>query len=419
MKFKTFKACLLLALLASFAELDAQTVVPVVNVIVLSSTGQVQNVSKVTSGEVAQSVILKDVGTARLEPNSELRVPDSTETETSLHLLKGRLFFNINAEDLKKRAGGEFRLKTPAALLAVKGTEFFVDVGEGGDTVGVHQGSVLVQNSATQASALLQTGQAIKVSPNIAAAPRPLNNVERGYPERYPAPAADASVIQGRVVAPNGRPYVSVEVLLFDRGRAAQEVTLPSAHTTTDRFGRFAFGRAGKGPKYSISALRLGALTSKSEYLTVNDGPTPEIDLLAYQAQIVEIRFALQTNGSRNFTGASVKKGRMALTERDQFAFFSEAKAGPTVMKQPRGTLYPDLGLTHSNGICGFSYLHSNKNLGIYDAGTIPFDQITVAEEKGYDDSKVPCVVGHVYIARTYEGKYAKLTVVSMKDDKS
>ena len=57
--------------------------------------------------------------------DSEVRVPAATGKERSLEMLKGRLFLNISADDLKQRAAGEFRLKTPAALLAVKGTKFF------------------------------------------------------------------------------------------------------------------------------------------------------------------------------------------------------------------------------------------------------------------------------------------------------
>src|SRR5207249_134687 len=81
----------------------------------------------------------------------------------SLDVLKGRLFFNIDGAELSKHTR-EFRLKTPPAILAVKGTRFFVQTDGANETVGVHQGTVLAQNAvATQTQSIAQ-GNAIEAN---------------------------------------------------------------------------------------------------------------------------------------------------------------------------------------------------------------------------------------------------------------
>ncbi len=106
-----------------------------------------------TGADGATSLILGGTGTARMQADSEVRVPAATEKSHSLEMLKGRLFMNIRADDLKKRASGEFRLKTPAALLAVKGTKFFAITQDGADIIGVHEGEVVVTTPDGKSSA--------------------------------------------------------------------------------------------------------------------------------------------------------------------------------------------------------------------------------------------------------------------------
>lgn len=79
----------------------------------------------------------------RVQGETELRIPDEKDVPatSSLHLLKGSLFLNIDAKRLQTDRK-EFRLKTPTALLAVKGTQFFVEVKPDETISGVYEGEV-------------------------------------------------------------------------------------------------------------------------------------------------------------------------------------------------------------------------------------------------------------------------------------
>jgi hypothetical protein len=135
---------------------------------------------KITTGaNGSASVTLGGVGTVQMERNTEIQIPADPAAPHSLELLKGKLFLQINAEQLQGRKAGEFRLKTPAALLAVKGTRFFVDSEKKGDTIGLHEGSVMVTEPNTQTTATLVPDQAVTVSPGSISTPRPLNAKEK------------------------------------------------------------------------------------------------------------------------------------------------------------------------------------------------------------------------------------------------
>ena len=113
------------------------------------------------SGET--SLLLGTTGTVRVNGETEVRVPDNKTSTQSLELLKGRLFLKINASELKKRGGAEFKLKTPVALLAVKGTKFFANSKDGVDTVGVHEGAVLVTEPTSGKTMDVKAGTAVEI----------------------------------------------------------------------------------------------------------------------------------------------------------------------------------------------------------------------------------------------------------------
>jgi FecR-like protein len=132
-----------------------------------------------TDASGSASVTLSGIGTVQMERNTEIQIPAEPDAKHSLELLKGKLLLRINAEDLQKRQAGEFRLKTPTALLAVKGTRFFVDCDKKSDTVGLHEGSVSVLEPDSQSTALLVPNQAVTVSAGSISAPRPLTDKEK------------------------------------------------------------------------------------------------------------------------------------------------------------------------------------------------------------------------------------------------
>ena len=132
-----------------------------------------------TDSSGSATVTLSSVGTVQMERNTEIQIPAEADAKHSLELLKGKLFLQINGEELQKNRAGEFRLKTPTALLAVKGTRFFVECGKQSDTVGLHEGSLSVLEPGSQSAVLLVPDQGVTVSAGSISAPRPLSSNEK------------------------------------------------------------------------------------------------------------------------------------------------------------------------------------------------------------------------------------------------
>ena len=383
----------------------AQNGVPVKTIVALSPSGMVRSATKVATGEVGQNVILTGVGTARLEPHTEIQVPAASDRDQSLRLLKGRLFFNVNAEDLKKRAGGEFRLKTPAALLAVKGTEFFVDSTEGLDTIGVHRGSVSVESSTTHAAVALNVGEALNVRPKGIESRRPFNVSERAFADRYPSPDADPTVIQGQILSQAGVPLVSVPIELmeekFENGMS-RNVTIGT--TKSRNSGRFSFPRPATGNVFSLRVRDHPGLMPTLKRLYINHGPTPDVIVTLYRPQMVTIRFIYQPDGTRSFNTASVKKGILTFKGNDVYADFAKESAGPT------SASLTTISLSYDEGI-----LHFTAGGMIYDVGAVGLDRIDTSDYTETQNSHPACIENHVYVARTADSKYVKFEVSSVK----
>jgi hypothetical protein len=116
-----------------------------------------------TGSEDGTVLILDTAGSARMEKETAIKVPAESGNTHSLEQLEGALFFNIDAEELKRTHRSEFRLKTPAALLAVKGTHFFAQCAGGTDLIGVHEGVVMVHEPVSRETVTLTAGKAIEV----------------------------------------------------------------------------------------------------------------------------------------------------------------------------------------------------------------------------------------------------------------
>lgn len=170
-----------------------------------------------TGAGSASSLFLGSAGTARMGENAVVQVPEAAEKGHSLELLKGRLFMNINGEELKKKEQQEFRLKTPAALLAVKGTRFFTISQDGGDIVGVHEGRVTVMEPASGKSLDLEAGKAVEVGAGVLGEAREMTEEEKAYAPEYaaadlvrtPLPVAIKSPVPGTK---------KLQILLFQNG---------------------------------------------------------------------------------------------------------------------------------------------------------------------------------------------------------
>ncbi len=222
MKAANLHACWVAALTSlAFGDLQAQTVVKVSQVLPFASTGAVSSLTKEEAALVAALTPgSTQAGTtgARMGADTEVRVPDTAEKSHSLELLKGSLFMNISGEKLKQRAAGEFRLKTPAALLAVKGTKFFTVSKDDTDTIGVHEGSVMVTEPATGKSVTLEAGNSLSVSAGVISEVHPMTDEEKGYLPEYAA----AELMRTPLPLVVKRPVPNtnqLQILMFSQGQ--------------------------------------------------------------------------------------------------------------------------------------------------------------------------------------------------------
>lgn len=122
-----------------------------------------------TPQDVFCDVLIPSVGTLRLAPESEVRLPaEKSETdkqENSMELLKGKLFMDIDGVALKRQNNQQFRLKTPTTILAVRGTQLFAEARDGVDTAGVFTGEIVVMEVASGQSTAVQSGMAVDSKP--------------------------------------------------------------------------------------------------------------------------------------------------------------------------------------------------------------------------------------------------------------
>lgn len=172
----------------------------------------------ITGTDGASSLLLGTTGTARMGADTAVQVPEITEKNHSLELLKGRLFMNVRGDELKKRGNDEFRLKTPAALLAVKGTKFFTVSTDDTDTIGVHEGSVVVTEPGSGKSVTLEAGNAVSASPGILSEMRAMTDEEKGYAPEYAAADLVRTPIPIAIKSPVPNTK-KLQILLFQNGQ--------------------------------------------------------------------------------------------------------------------------------------------------------------------------------------------------------
>jgi hypothetical protein len=84
----------------------------------------------------------------RVYENSLLRVPGAEAGTERVRLRKGAGLF-----DVRLQRGREFRVETPEAVAAVKGTRFLVEAARGGVSAGVYEGVVELRELGANAAA--------------------------------------------------------------------------------------------------------------------------------------------------------------------------------------------------------------------------------------------------------------------------
>ena len=182
--------------------------------------------------------------------------------------------------------------------------------------------------------------------------------------------------------------------------------TYPSQSLTTSSDGRFSFT--------GISVAEYYVSASANEYAYHYDdvippsGGTAVADRRLYPIRRIIIDYAYQADGSHSFTGGDIQAGTIDWLFQSGGVDFSQGRVEGYDPNDLR-----DLELHQAQDVMQFEVFYVNGHNGFYDAGAVPFDSITQAGTS-YSTADRPCVVGHVYVVRTYEeDHYAKFIVNS------
>ena len=153
-----------------------------------------------TTSSTFCDVLIPSVGTVRVAPGSEVRIPAKVEENPrerhSLELKKGKLYLNVDAVKLKREQKQQFRLKTPTTILAVRGTHLFAETKDGIDTAGVHKGQIAVLEVQSGKVTQLPAGKAVAAKPGALARSRMLTAEERKEASVYDRFHLEQSLIE-------------------------------------------------------------------------------------------------------------------------------------------------------------------------------------------------------------------------------
>jgi len=158
-----------------------------------------------TGPDSQATVTIPGAGSMLLGSDTKVRLPKPGDKGQSLELLKGKLFLNISAEEVKKQGEASFRLKTPAALLAVKGTKFFASVEKAAETCGVHEGTIGSFAIASRQLNDVQSGNALNI---VKGKPEPVRALTAD--ERRDAINYELAVSEGRITNSLGMKFAAV-----------------------------------------------------------------------------------------------------------------------------------------------------------------------------------------------------------------
>lgn len=141
----------------------------------------------IQTGREGKVILVGDDRAAiQLDSNTTVITPARAEAAHSLSLLNGKLFLKVRPAKKSTVGEPEFRLKTPAMILAVKGTSFFASVLDGEEIAGVNEGKIEAERmiQGTTRSAPIIEGNALELDAE-AARLRKLSAEELAYQETY------------------------------------------------------------------------------------------------------------------------------------------------------------------------------------------------------------------------------------------
>lgn len=120
-----------------------------------------------TAGKSKAEIYIKYGSKVRLEANTTFEISKISPEENTVAVMKGKMQAWI-----RKFAGRAFSVRTPAAVCAVRGTVFSVEVAETGATTwDLFSGAIQVADTRTNYAVDLNPGQRLQVAAEVTAAP--------------------------------------------------------------------------------------------------------------------------------------------------------------------------------------------------------------------------------------------------------
>jgi len=183
---------------------------------------------------------------------------------------------------------------------------------------------------------------------------------------------------------------------------------------TTPQDGRYSFGGTHRFGYLSITEHNVVASASGYAYhrgtFTPPAGGTAVENRKLYPNRRIIIDYVYQADGSRSFAAGNLQTGTIDWLNGVGGVDFSDGKV--------EGYEYPgsvrDIEMRQDQDVLKFRNVYGSGRNGFYDAGAVDLHSVTEAAETGYSMSEKLCLVGHVYVVRTYEeDNYAKFIVKS------
>lgn len=232
--------------------------------------------------------------------------------------------------------------------------------------------------------------------------------------EMQKIPEEDLSSVAGIVTNDQNEPFEGAFVSLRPPNASHGSYSEPSNSITTGADGKYFFEGL-SADKYSLVASAPG-YAYHSVMVKLSAGKTTAQDLKLYPNQGIIIDYVYQADGSRSFIGGQLQTGTIEWVNGNNLgADFSKGRAVGYEPNSPR-----DIEMRQDQSALKFAIFYVNSEIGngYYDAGDVDFESFLEADVTSYLTGAKPCVVGHTYVVRTYEGNYAKFVVRSISESK-
>lgn len=225
----------------------------------------------------------------------------------------------------------------------------------------------------------------------------------------FPTEVGELASAKGIVTDEDDQPFLGANVTISfpfaNLGRNAKGYSFPRMAVTTTSIGEYSFSGLSH-TDHSVTATASGYAYHWGLF-------TPPVGGLAvqnrrlYPNRRISIEYVHQTDGSRSFVDGHLQTGIINWLNGSGGVDFSDGVVEGYDQFDLR-----DLELLQNQDVLEFRNFYVNGHNGFYDAGAVDFASLLEAAENGYTSNSRPCLVGHVYVVRTYEeAEYVKFLV--------